>query len=166
MPDALVLLEQWQGEHERNELELLELAKERDLLLRALQDRTIAANDLHEETSAIKKRTRSAVGSAALHAHLIEQEEEHGQLLEEQIKRLTEETQRQQLELERTRRAAADEAVSFATALPRDRARHRQRCDDSGGLAKRARAELFALEAELPVPPPQQRAAEAGDGGA
>ena len=99
--DALVLLEQWQGEHERNELGLHQYAKQKDLLLRALKDRTIATQDLQEETVAIKKKTVESAGTSALQLQLIDQEEQEGQVLDGEISRLAEEMRLKEAELER-----------------------------------------------------------------
>ena len=99
--DALVLLEQWQGEHERNELGLHQYAKQKDLLLRALKERTIATQDLQEETVAIKKKTVESAGTSALQLQLIDQEEQEGQVLDGEISRLTEEMRLKEAELER-----------------------------------------------------------------
>ena len=99
--DALVLLEQWQGEHERNEHGLHQYAKQKDLLLRALKERTIATQDLQEETVGIKKKTVESAGTSALQLQLIEQEEQEGQVLDGEISRLTEEVRLKEAELER-----------------------------------------------------------------
>ena len=99
--DALVLLEQWQGEHERNEHGLHQYAKQKDLLLRALKERTIATQDLQEETVGIKKKTVESAGTSALQLQLIEQEEQEGQGLDGEISRLTEEVRLKEAELER-----------------------------------------------------------------
>ena len=147
--DALVLLEQWQGEHERNELGLHQYAKQKELLLRALQERTIATQDLHEETVAIKKKTVLAAGTAALQLHLIDQCEREGRVLDGETRRLTEETRLKEAGLEQLRTQAANEATSWATSLPQRRAEHRRCCKDSAKHAKRTRTELEALEAEL-----------------
>ena len=98
--DALVLLEQWQGEHERNELGLHQYAKQKDLLLRALQERTAATQDLQEETTAIKKKTVLHAGTTALQLHLIDQEGQEGRVLDDEISRLTEEMRLKETELE------------------------------------------------------------------
>ena len=147
--DALVLLEQWQGEHERNELGLHQYTKQKDLLLRALQERTISTQNLEEETVAIKKKTVLAAGTAALQLHLIDQEEQEGRSLDSEISRLAEETRLKETELEQRRTEAATEAASWATSLPQRRAEHRKRCEDSISHSKRVRAELGALENEL-----------------
>ena len=99
--DALVLLEQWQGEHERNEHGLHQYAKQKDLLLRALKERTIATQDLQEETVGIKKKTVESAGTSALQLQLIEQEEQEGQVLDGEISRLTKEVRLKEAELER-----------------------------------------------------------------
>jgi hypothetical protein len=98
--DALVLLEQWQGEHERNEHGLHQYAKQKDLLLRALKERTIATQDLQEETVGIKKKTVESAGTSALQLQLIEQEEQESQVLDGEISRLTEEVRLKEAELE------------------------------------------------------------------
>ena len=147
--DALVLLEQWQGEHERNELGLHQYAKQKELLLRALQERTIATQDLQEETVAIKKKTVLAAGTAALQLHLIDQCEREGRVLDGEIRRLTEETRLKEAGLEHRRTQAANEAASWATSLPQRRAEHWRCCKDSAKHAKRTRTELEVLEAEL-----------------
>ena len=99
--DALVLLEQWQGEHERNEHGLHQYAKQKDLLLRALKERTIATQDLQEETVGIKKKTVESAGPSALQLQLIEQEEQEAQVLDGEISRLTKEVRLKEAELER-----------------------------------------------------------------
>lgn len=99
--DALILLEQWQGEHERNEHALHQYVKQKDLLLRALKERTIATQALQEETVGIKKKTVESAGISALQLQLIEQEEQEGQVLDGEISRLIEEVRLKEAELER-----------------------------------------------------------------
>ena len=50
---------------------------------------------------------------------------------------------------EQLRAQAVTEAKSWTTSLPKRRADHRKRCNDSAKHAKRVRTELEALETEL-----------------
>lgn len=131
--DALVLLEQWQGEHERNELGLHQYAKQKDLLLRALKDRTIATQDLQEETVAIKKKTVESAGTSALQLQLIDQEEQEGQVLDGEISRLAEEMRLKEAELER--RSVETKA---SVARPESPKRQPEACCGAEGSLHRA----------------------------
>ena len=146
--DQLALLEQWQAEHECNELELLKLAREKDTLARALQEQQAKTQQLLAEITAIKKKGMSSAGRAEQLKLLIEQEEEEGRLLDTEIARLADETQHSQTALEDLRQMAAAEHLRLAAALPRQRDEYRERNSQSMTHAKRLCTHLRVLERE------------------
>lgn len=147
--DSLELLEQWQAEHESNELELLKLAREKDTLARALQEQQTKTQQMLAEISSIKAKGVSSAGRAEQLKLLVEQEEEEGRLLDTEIDRLAEETQRSQTALEDLRQAAAAEHLRLAASLPKQRFEYRERNAQSMMHAKRLSIHLLVLEREV-----------------
>ena len=150
--ESLDLLEQWQSEHERNELELVQLAKQKSLLLQALQDKTVAVQNLQEEVASIKKRSLASAGSAMLQLQLIAREEQEGRLLGSEVECLTVQLEDTLMALHNKREAAAKAALVQAKALPARHVDHRKRCAENIACARRLKTHLRVLEAELGTP--------------
>lgn len=146
--DSLALLEQWQAEHESNDLELLKLAREKETLARALQEQQTKTQQLHAEIRSIKEKGASSAGRTEQLKLLVEQEEAEGRLLDAEITRLTDETQHSLTALEDLRQTAATEHLRLAAALPKQRDEYHERNTQSMAQAKRLCTHLRVLERE------------------
>ena len=147
--DSLRLLEQWQGEHERNDLELCQLARQKDALTSRLRDVRQQTQNVVAEIAGIKKRGLEGAGSVRRLTQVIDQEEVEGRMLSAEIERLTQETQKATAALEQEQQRATTEALGLAAALPERRAQHRKRCDEGFANAKRLATSLRVLEREV-----------------